>query len=193
MPRTCTAFCDVLDCPNGPGRARETRSELGDCAYHLLPRLEPRRSLWLTAVPFRSERTKQRRVCSLHFRREDYTCDPVLFRSLGVDLRPSLNSDAVPSLLGYDRQASFQTAEVSGTDSCHKQKYADLLESQHESSRIHDMATQANVFTRTIGVQGPITVKRTKTQAVQTSVPVSTTFVCHCKRSGRGAWCGTAA
>ncbi|KAL1467080.1 hypothetical protein MTO96_005938 [Rhipicephalus appendiculatus] len=167
-------FCDVVDCPNGPGRAREIGSELGACwpAYHRLPRVEPRRSLWLAAVAFRCEQVV-RRVCSLHFRREDYTYDPLLSRSLGVDVRRSLNSDAVPSLLlGYDQQASFQEAAVwgvPGTDSCHKQRYADL-ESRHESSRAHDMATQANVFTRTIGVQAPISVKQTSTQAVQTTM-----------------------
>ncbi|KAL3216785.1 hypothetical protein MRX96_032796 [Rhipicephalus microplus] len=107
--------CDVVNCPNGRGEAGETGSERGASwpSYHLLPRLEPRRSLWLDAVTFRSGRLKARRVCSLHFRPEDYTFDPVLSRSLGVDARAALNPDAVPSLLlGHEQQIAVCGARV---------------------------------------------------------------------------------
>ncbi|XP_075745916.1 uncharacterized protein LOC119173556 isoform X1 [Rhipicephalus microplus] len=182
--------CDVVNCPNGRGEAGETGSERGASwpSYHLLPRLEPRRSLWLDAVTFRSGRLKARRVCSLHFRPEDYTFDPVLSRSLGVDARAALNPDAVPSLLlGHEQQIAVPSA-----DNWHKLRCTERpMRPPDESFDPHNKTTQANVFTRTVGVQGPITIKKFSTKAVQTSAPVFTTFVCHCKRSGRGAWCGS--
>ncbi|KAH6931908.1 hypothetical protein HPB50_001450 [Hyalomma asiaticum] len=112
-------YCGVVGCPNGPGgkSARKTEREAGDdawLAFHRVPSVEPRRSLWLTAVAFRKLEEKKLLVCSVHFRREDYTFDPVLCLSLGAYKRPFLNSDAVPSLLlGYDEQAPLQ-GEICG-------------------------------------------------------------------------------
>lgn len=182
-------FCDVIGCPNGKGSTHP------HTFYHLVPSAEPRRSLWMTALPFRRFDGKKQKVCSLHFRREDYTNDPVLYLSLGVYKRPLLNADAVPSLLGNERQASLQKGEirqVPWADSRPTKTCADFPKGQHKCpSCTRDMATQAHVCTKSRGVQVTTLVKQTSSRGVQTGVPVSMTLVCHCKRSGRGAWCGS--
>lgn len=184
-------YCGVVGCPNGPGgkSAMKTERVAGDdawLAFHRVPSVEPRRSLWLTAVAFRKLEEKKLLVCSLHFRREDYTFDPVLCLSLGAYKRPFLNSDAVPSLLlGYDEQAPLQ-GEICGVPNGPMQK----------SSRTRDNAVQTSIiYTRNKAVQGHSVVKRTSNRGVQTggvqAATINSTRVCHCKRSGRGAWCGS--
>ncbi|XP_075745920.1 uncharacterized protein LOC119173556 isoform X4 [Rhipicephalus microplus] len=93
----------------------------------------------------------------------------------------------------WDMSSKLRFVErVPSADNWHKLRCTERpMRPPDESFDPHNKTTQANVFTRTVGVQGPITIKKFSTKAVQTSAPVFTTFVCHCKRSGRGAWCGS--
>ncbi|XP_075745919.1 uncharacterized protein LOC119173556 isoform X3 [Rhipicephalus microplus] len=94
-----------------------------------------------------------------------------------------------PSLYIHEK---YEPKAVPSADNWHKLRCTERpMRPPDESFDPHNKTTQANVFTRTVGVQGPITIKKFSTKAVQTSAPVFTTFVCHCKRSGRGAWCGS--
>ncbi|XP_049522347.1 uncharacterized protein LOC125944943 isoform X2 [Dermacentor silvarum] len=98
MPRVCS----VEGCINGPRRlVRGSGSVDPTVSFHVVPRDEPRRSQWLSALPMikrQKDEPEKQMVCSLHFSASDYVYNPALGKSLGVPQRPVLSRAAVPSV-----------------------------------------------------------------------------------------------
>ncbi|XP_065304036.1 uncharacterized protein [Dermacentor albipictus] len=206
MPRPC----DVVGCPNGPRNlAKGSCSGESNVTYHCVPRTEPLRSKWLSVVPLLQllgKEPKNRVVCSLHFRPEDYELNADLVKSSGVPIRAMLSRSAVPSILPAlseaqeqlqdedgaaersESQASASTADTSyksdvqatrdaGTD-------ASLSSSTAEQSCRRSVGNTKSVQVRlpgkSIGVQVNTTMKETKengTQVCRRRKPVTSTPV----------------
>ncbi|XP_075731647.1 uncharacterized protein LOC119180714 [Rhipicephalus microplus] len=90
MPRAC----DVAGCPYGA--RRHYCSKPTDVAFHWLPHNEPVRSKRLSAVPVchLAKQTTNLRVCSLHFRAEDYETNRILDKACKVPFRARLRPAA---------------------------------------------------------------------------------------------------
>ncbi|XP_037270937.2 uncharacterized protein LOC119163110 [Rhipicephalus microplus] len=90
--------CDVAGCPNGARRQYCNRGTY--LSFHWMPQNEPLRSKWLSVTPLRqsAKQSNAVRVCSLHFRAEDYETNRNLVDAFNVPLRAKLRPSAVPSV-----------------------------------------------------------------------------------------------
>ncbi|XP_075555830.1 uncharacterized protein LOC142588192 [Dermacentor variabilis] len=159
MPRPC----DVAGCPNGPrngpGRlAKSSCSGESNVTYHSVPRSEPLRSKWLSAVPLRQwdgKKPKNFVVCSLHFRPEDYECNGNVSKSCGVPFRALLSRRAVPSVVPeiqeplQDDKAAAELAEMETSDSM-----TDTSNQSDVTEATRDVGTQASLSSSTAGKSG---------------------------------------
>ncbi|XP_037505586.2 uncharacterized protein LOC119381908 [Rhipicephalus sanguineus] len=90
--------CDVVGCPSGA--RRQCCSNETDVSFHWVPQNEPLRSKWLSVMPLRqcAKESKTLRVCSLHFRAEDYETNRNLLKAFNLPIRARLCPTAVPSV-----------------------------------------------------------------------------------------------
>lgn len=163
MPRPC----DVVGCPNGVRSVRWSRNNdngTDDTGYHLVPRKEPLRSMWLRAVPLRhrDRQPKELRVCSLHFRAEDYEINRDVSRACNMPFRALLRRNVVPSILpaSAEPQNLMQEPPQNAAECVVEENmYAIIIRAFDDSVIDHsyakvtvDAGTQGNLSTGVVGI-----------------------------------------
>lgn len=106
MPRLCA----VVGCAKG---RLKTCGRSGDVSLHKLPTDAAMRSIWLRAVVLRRAVDSGVRICSLHFRPEDFEQHLHVSRSLGKSGAGSRSEAATEELvvgLGRPRKAPIQSS-----------------------------------------------------------------------------------
>nr|XP_050028131.1 uncharacterized protein LOC126523572 isoform X2 [Dermacentor andersoni] len=156
MPRPC----DVVGCANGPRNlAKGSCSGESKVTYHCVPTNEPLRSKWLSAIPLPQrvgKEPKNRIVCSLHFRPDDYEFNADLLKSCGVPYKAMLSRSAVPSVLPAFSEA--QELQVEDGAAARSNAYkVHTLGSRAKTGHHHVVkvkaSTQTDVVTRTTTTQ----------------------------------------
>lgn len=94
MPRNRRARCAVSCCSTASASFGEAHVR-----FHILPKYEPERSMWLRRIGRECDRDSDLRVCSNHFRDSDYERDLSVMRSLGHSVKYArLKPGVLPSV-----------------------------------------------------------------------------------------------